>query len=62
MYGARGESAGGLIIISFSSSINGVHLDYFNYGSSLQLPQIKLLCKPPKDMELMKNGIRLPGI
>lgn len=35
--------------ISFSTSINGMHFNPFNYGSLLQLPQIKLLCKPRKD-------------
>lgn len=36
--------------ISYSTSINGMHFNPFNYGSLPQLPQIKLLCKPQKDI------------
>lgn len=49
----RGTSSGGrsslAVPFSFSTSINGMHFNPFNYGSLPQLPQIKLLCKPRKD-------------
>lgn len=45
----RNGASGFIISFLFSPSINGMHFNPFNYGSSLQLPQIKLLCKPQKD-------------